>query len=78
MGDEVDILQPVLARHRDVAPVRDEVDRVRLPKLLLRNGEVEGEVLGIAGVVLEEDEALVQLRVERRQVVEPALLPQPL
>ena len=78
VGDEVDILQPVLARHRDVAPVRDEVDRVRLPKLLLRNGEVEGEVLGVAGVVLEEDETLVELGVERREIVQPALLSKPL
>lgn len=76
--DERDVLQPVLARHGQLLAAAHERHRPRDAKVLGRHRERERELLGVARVVLQEDEPLVQLRVERREVVEEALLAEPL
>lgn len=40
--------------------------------------EVEGQVLDVAGVVFQKDEALVQHWIQGRQIVQVSLFPQPL
>ena len=76
--DEVHILKPVVACNRDIASVRKQVDRLRFAELLLGDGEVERELFGVAGVVLELHESLVELWIERGQVVQVALFVEPL
>jgi len=42
------------------------------------NGEVKREILSVSGVMLEENQAIVKLWIKRREVVQKALLSQPL
>ena len=53
---------------------RDEIRRGANNGTFNSNGEVERKVFRIAGVVLQENESLVKVGIERRKVVQKALL----
>ena len=42
------------------------------------DGEVERQIFGITIIVLQEDEPLVQFRIQRSKIVQEALLAKPL
>ena len=65
MANEINVLQPVLPRDGDVAPVRDEVNRARNAELFLSDSEVKRKLFGVARIVLEEDEPMVKIGVKR-------------
>jgi hypothetical protein len=48
------------------------------PRTFDGDSKVEGKVLRVPGVVLQEDKAVVKLGVERGEIVQEALLAQPL
>ena len=78
MADEIDVLQPVLPRDGNVAPIRDEVNRARNTELFLRNGEVQRKLFGVSRVMLEEDETVIKVGVERGEIIQKRLLAEPL
>lgn len=73
MRHEVDVLQPVVARDGNLVAARDERDRFD-SEVLGREGKRNQKFLRVAGVVFEVNDALLELRVERGEVVEKALL----
>lgn len=76
--DEIDVFQPVLLRHWNIASIRDQLYRPGDAELVLGDCEIQSEVCQISRVVFEEDEALVELAVQRSEVIQITLLSKPL
>ena len=71
-------MEAIFSSYRNVAPIRDEVNRARNTELFLRNGEVQRKLFGVSRVMLEEDETVIKVGVERGEIIQKRLLAEPL